>query len=367
VPIQTKHPARLILLAICLALALLVGCDAADGPIRLAFWVPTATATPSATATATETATPTVTETPTATFTATPSPTSTATPTQTHTPTATATHSPTPSPTATVPPLELTLTLSSPVVKQGHTLGIEIESSRPVSLTGFFNGKLLHFSEVPQGGWAVVGFGPWAEARSYLLQVAARDQLGAQQAVTATVEVQAMSFGTDYLTIAPGLSDLLDPKVREAETIQLAKVFASSAALPYWSGNFILPVQSAITSVYGTSRSYNQAPPSSYHAGLDLRGGTGTPIAAAQAGRVVMAERTRVRGNVVVIDHGMGVHTLYAHMNTISVAPDQLVERGEIIGTVGSTGLVTGPHLHWELRVGGEAVNPLEWTERSFP
>jgi len=70
---------------------------------------------------------------------------------------------------------------------------------------------------------------------------------------------------------------------------------------------------------------------------------------------------------VVVIDHGMGVHTLYAHMNTIAVAPDQLVERGEIIGTVGSTGLVTGPHLHWELRVGGEAVNPLEWTERSFP
>ncbi len=372
-PIRFRDASRWLALVIALALALLTACEATGGPVRLAFWVPTPTATASVTATATDTPTPTwtptptVTETPTATFTATPSPTFTATATATDTATSTPTFTPTPSPTATLAPLELTLSLSSPVVRQGHTLGIEVVASRPISLTGFLEGKLVHFAEVPEGGWAVVGFGPWAEVGSYLLQVAGRDQFGLQEAITATVQVEAMSFGTDYLTIDPSRSALLDPELREQETIRLAEVFATSALRPHWSGNFIMPVQSAITSIFGTSRSYNQQPPSSYHAGVDLRGGVGTPIAAAQRGQVLMAEAAQVRGNVVVIDHGMGVHTLYAHMNEIWVEPGQMVERGEIIGTVGSTGLVTGPHLHWELRVGGVAVNPLEWTERSFP
>jgi murein DD-endopeptidase MepM/ murein hydrolase activator NlpD len=84
-------------------------------------------------------------------------------------------------------------------------------------------------------------------------------------------------------------------------------------------------------------------------------------------GRVVLAEMLKVRGNTTIIDHGWGIFTAYLHQSEIQVSVGDRVETGQIIGLVGGTGRVTGPHLHWEVWVGGVPVDPIEWTERAFP
>ena len=105
----------------------------------------------------------------------------------------------------------------------------------------------------------------------------------------------------------------------------------------------------------------------SFHYGLDLAAPLGTPILATNSGRVVIADHYPIKGGWVAIDHGAGVMSYYFHMIRIYVQDGQMVERGEVIGEVGSEGLSTGPHLHWEMRVHGEASNPLAWVGRTFP
>lgn len=338
--------------AIALGMLLVLGtaCDA-ETVSSLAFWRPTATPTTTATSTPTATATASATLTPTATFTA----------TSTQTPTST------PSPTPTVEPLKLSLTLDPPAPQQGRALLVRIEANHPISLTGFLDGKLLRFAEDKTGGWAVIGFEPYAQLRPYFLQAAAVDRFNQQASVSASLQLGASSFEVDYLTIAPGLQELLDPELRRRETEKVDKILSVFSPQPLWQGEFLMPVANPLTSFYGVGRSYNNQPISSYHAGVDIEGAIGAPILAANRGQVVFAERTQVRGNLLILDHGLGVYTVYAHLSEFAAKVGQQVNKGEIIGKVGDTGLVTGPHLHWEVVVGGVPVEPLEWTRRAFP
>ncbi|MDW8268706.1 MAG: M23 family metallopeptidase, partial [Anaerolineae bacterium] len=121
------------------------------------------------------------------------------------------------------------------------------------------------------------------------------------------------------------------------------------------------------TSPYGTKRSYNGGPVSSFHAGTDWGAPEGTPVWAPAHGTVVLAEMLDVRGGAVIIDHGLGVTSNFWHLSRIDVRPGDRVAPGDVIGLVGTTGLSTAAHLHWELRVGTLAVDPLQWTETHFP
>jgi murein DD-endopeptidase MepM/ murein hydrolase activator NlpD len=136
----------------------------------------------------------------------------------------------------------------------------------------------------------------------------------------------------------------------------------------FWRGRFILPAQGRISSDFGTVRSYNGGPYDSFHEGLDIANATGTPIVAAARGRVVLAEPDLlVRGGAVIIDHGQGIHTGYWHQSEVLVAVGEIVEQGQIIGRMGAKGMVTGPHLHWDVRVGSTNVQPREWLDREWP
>ena len=103
------------------------------------------------------------------------------------------------------------------------------------------------------------------------------------------------------------------------------------------------------------------------HEGIDFAVDAGTPIYSDARGRVVFAGLTQVRGNMVVVDHGLGVFTAYYHQSQMAVQPGQMVEAGDLIGRVGTTGLSTGNHLHWSLFVHGDYVDPMEWTRRVLP
>jgi murein DD-endopeptidase MepM/ murein hydrolase activator NlpD len=98
--------------------------------------------------------------------------------------------------------------------------------------------------------------------------------------------------------------------------------------------------------------------PRAPHNGADLRAKTGTPIRSANRGRVVLAKELFFTGNTVIVDHGLGIYLLYAHLSRIDVKPGATVDNGQVIGLSGATGRVTGPHLHWGVRIQGARVNP---------
>jgi murein DD-endopeptidase MepM/ murein hydrolase activator NlpD len=120
----------------------------------------------------------------------------------------------------------------------------------------------------------------------------------------------------------------------------------------------VVPVPGVPGSNFGSRSIFNgeeRAP----HAGVDFRGATGTPVRAPAGGRVVLAEDLFFTGQTVVIDHGLGLYSLLAHLSRLDVAPGQAVAQGDTVGLLGATGRVTGPHLHWTVRLNGARVDPL--------
>jgi murein DD-endopeptidase MepM/ murein hydrolase activator NlpD len=126
-------------------------------------------------------------------------------------------------------------------------------------------------------------------------------------------------------------------------------------------------VEAAISSYYGTRRSYSGGPYNSFHGGVDFNAGMGTAVLAPADGVVVLADSLAVRGNAIVLDHGWGLLTGYWHLSSIDVVEGQEVQVGEMIGRVGNTGLSTGAHLHWEVWVGGISVDGRQWLSGGYP
>jgi murein DD-endopeptidase MepM/ murein hydrolase activator NlpD len=128
---------------------------------------------------------------------------------------------------------------------------------------------------------------------------------------------------------------------------------------PMWTDSFIRPRTSVVTSEFGSGRLFNGAL-TTRHLGVDFRGAMGEPVRAANRGVVALVDRFFLAGNVVYVDHGGGVVTSYFHLSKTLVAAGDTVRRGQVIGLVGNTGRVTGPHLHWAARYGAVTVNPLD-------
>ncbi len=258
--------------------------------------------------------------------------------------------------------------LSPTPVTQGQTLVVRVTLSQPSTLTGQFDGRPLYFTGDDRGGWGVVGIHALQEVKAYSITLRAKLADGSESVAAVPVLVVAGPYPTEDIQLAPGREDLLAPDVNQPEQTRLNEVFSAVSPRPLWEGPFGLPLSGIrVTSPFGGRRSYNEGPVSGFHAGLDLGGANGTPIYATAAGRVVLAEKLTVRGNAVVIDHGLGVFTGYWHQSQLVVQVGQTVQRGDVIGYVGDTGLVSGPHLHWEMRVGGIAVDPMQWTQMAIP
>ena len=180
------------------------------------------------------------------------------------------------------------------------------------------------------------------------------------------IQVTSTDFPVQAITLSPSRAKLLDPVIVQAEAARLKLVWQKTSPRPLWTGLFVLPVEGPFTASFGMRRSYNGGPATGYHGGVDIAAAEGTPVIAAAAGTVALAETLRVRGNAIVLDHGAGVHSAYYHLSRIDVSVGEQVRQGQTIGAVGATGLATGAHLHWEVRVGEIFVNPLEWTEKAM-
>jgi murein DD-endopeptidase MepM/ murein hydrolase activator NlpD len=258
----------------------------------------------------------------------------------------------------------LRVTVNARALQPGEAVRLEIESEKSVTaVTATAFGHPLPVTPLGDGRWrALLGIDLDVAAGPHDVVFALREGGAARapRSQTETLQVEGKTFPTRTLKVDPRF--VQPPKAAlpriERDRVRLAAVFAKSAPAPLWTHRFIMPVKSAVISSFGVRSVFN-GEARQPHGGADLASPTGTPIEAPNAGRVVLAGDLYFTGNTVVIDHGAGLYSLLAHLSKIAVREGDPIERGALVGHVGATGRVTGPHLHWTVRLGGARVDPV--------
>ena len=259
-------------------------------------------------------------------------------------------------------------------LKQGSTAEIIVQPASGVTLGGILADKPLHFFPSGDGNMvALQGIHAMLNPGIYPLRLDATLPDGSKQSFEQMVLVASGNYPKESLSVP---SELIDPAVTAPEDKQVEGITSPVTLTKEWQGMFVLPVyvpagqQPCIYDWFGRRRSFNGSDYIYFHSGIDY----GVcfvehpfDIYAAADGVVVFASPLNVRGNATFIDHGWGVYTAYYHQAEIYVSAGQQVKAGELIGKIGQTGRVTGPHLHWEVWVNSIQVNPLDWLDQTYP
>jgi murein DD-endopeptidase MepM/ murein hydrolase activator NlpD len=195
----------------------------------------------------------------------------------------------------------------------------------------------------------------------HAVRVTYRGPAGGQRALTQTVNVGRTPVRIQHLSMPRSIERLYTYPGRKKELATVRRALLTETPAESWDGNFLIPIHGRYTTWFGERRIRNGRVVGT-HMGLDIAAPTGTPIRADNAGRVVLARALVMHGTTVVIDHGLGVTSIFLHQSALRCHEGQRVHRGDVIGLVGQTGVATGPHLHWGVYVHGTPVSPLFWT-----
>ena len=250
----------------------------------------------------------------------------------------------------------------------GDVVVVRVTPNSPLdTVVGSFAGKTLRFVRKGAAWEALTGISAIADIGVYPISVRAVAQNGTAAEVNGRIQVVASGYGQENITIDYRLTPLLDPQVNADERFQIDTLVSQFTPNQYYSGTFKLPVVSKITSYYGARRTFNAGVLRTYHSGMDVLAPVGTPVHVGASGRVAAIQEFKVRGLVVIVDHGRGVFTLYCHLSKVNVKAGQIVSANEVIALSGNSGRSEGPHLHWELAVGGVTVDPLPYVDTPMP
>lgn len=265
---------------------------------------------------------------------------------------------------APAPPLAIDVRARE--IAAGEPLRVVVRAGEPLAtLEGSFADipfALVPVDPAPDGsartwtGWVPVPLD--TKARRGLVRVSGRSAAGEPVAGAHAVRLARRVFKEERLTVAPRY---VEPPADELERIhreqELSRAIYARRTPLVASGPFVRPVPGEASAPFGTRRIFN-GEPRAPHAGIDLRAATGTPVRAAGPARVAFAGDLYFSGGTVILDHGAGLFTIYAHLSRVDVAEGATVAAGQAIGLSGATGRVTGPHLHWGARVGAHIVDP---------
>jgi murein DD-endopeptidase MepM/ murein hydrolase activator NlpD len=234
--------------------------------------------------------------------------------------------------------------------------------SRPP--TGSLAGVPLSFVPGRSGDYlALAGIDLEAGAGSTRLELALQDPSGGPHFWSSEVKIDPKAFPTQELKVDDRFVRLSpeDEARADRETEKLKRLFAVETPALLARGKFLSPIPGALSARFGERRVFNGLPKNP-HTGADLKAKQGEPVRAPASGKVVFVGDLFFSGNTVVLDHGLGIYTLYAHLSRVDVVEGQTLRAGEPLGLVGATGRVTGPHLHWAARVRGARVDPFSLT-----
>jgi murein DD-endopeptidase MepM/ murein hydrolase activator NlpD len=258
-----------------------------------------------------------------------------------------------------------TLHLSASATSQGGLLLIEVKSRKPLAeVSGEWEGRSVPFWQDVAGDRerkGLLGVDLEKAPGQYELKVTGQTASGRKISCSAMVTVRKGQYATEKLQVGKQFVEPDGEQIKRAneERQKLRDIFDRVTPERLWDGKFRIPLDGVTTGTNFGKRRILNGVPGSPHGGADLPGATGTPVHAAQSGKVVLAEELFFAGNTVVVDHGLGIYTFYGHLSEIGVKVGDAVETGTVLGKVGATGRVTGPHLHWGLTVEKARVNPL--------
>ncbi|MGB4596220.1 MAG: peptidoglycan DD-metalloendopeptidase family protein [Anaerolineaceae bacterium] len=253
--------------------------------------------------------------------------------------------------------------------RQGNTWVVKVDALQNMSISAELIGVKPEFVDLGEGNYvAFGGINALTEPGIYPLTLEFTQENSNVYRFVQYVMVNSSSFETDQpLQVDPSTID--DVNVIE-ENERFAEIVKPVTTNQLWNGQWIYPAADydCIRSFFGSRRTYNDDPRLYYHTGLDLGYCYGIDIIAPADGRVaaVLPDQI-VRGNLLVIDHGLGVYSVYMHLSKFNVEVGQMVKQGDLLGEIGNTGRSSGAHLHFEIDINGTPVNPLTWLNRVFP
>ncbi len=252
----------------------------------------------------------------------------------------------------------------------GQPLLIQVSRLEPqTSIEGRLGSTGLNFFPAGKGKFlSLTGIDLENKDKDISLELALTSHSGSVQRIQRQIRLGQKDYGVQRLTL-PSSMVKLDEKtlVRvKQEARRLERLWGQISQHRLWQARFILPVAAKVTSLFGL-RGIINGQERSPHSGIDIATAVGTPVKATNSGRVVFVDDLFFSGNTLVIDHGQGIFTMYFHLESVALRKGQLVKRGQILGRVGRTGRVTGPNLHWGVRINRARVDPLTLIRLPLP
>ena len=264
----------------------------------------------------------------------------------------------------------ITLKLNAAIATQGSLLVAEVASTNIVpAITAEWDGRAIPVwseGKNPTSLHALLGVDLEKAPGRYEWKISWEGADGKANTCSAQVTVHAGKFPTERLKVEKQFvqPDPEQQKRAEEDQKKMRAIYDTVTPEALWTGKFRLPLKEPATGGNFGRRRILNGEARSPHAGVDFPAPSGTPVFASQSGKVVLAEELYYSGNTIVINHGYGIYTLYAHLSEIGVHAGDAVEASSEIGKVGATGRVTGPHLHWGLTVEHARVNAMDIVHR---
>ena len=261
---------------------------------------------------------------------------------------------------AQAPPVVQTV-LSASAAGPGDVVRLDIACAcEATGTSATIFGRPIHLARVGDRWQGLIGIDLDVKPGTYPIEVVVTPTGSGAIASAQTLTVIDKKYQVRRLRVAP---NFVDPPASELTRIQqdaaaLQTIFEAAGSPRQWQGAFQAPVSDPPNSSFGARSIYN-GQPRSPHSGTDFSAKAGTPVTAPASGQVVLARALYFTGNTVVLDHGLGLYSVLAHLQEIGVKEGDHITRGDVVGLVGGTGRVTAPHLHWSVRLNNARVDPL--------
>jgi murein DD-endopeptidase MepM/ murein hydrolase activator NlpD len=262
---------------------------------------------------------------------------------------------------------QIVIDLDFEYVRQGSVGVITLTGPDLAGAEATAFGRTYPFFPTSKGFACLLSVAYGQPIKDYPIQVTLTRRDRSKASWEGTVKVASGEFvAEDPYALPADKMNLLREDVQHSEDTLLLSVYKPVTPARYWEGAFTPPINAPFSSPFGSVRQFNNGA-KLRHTGYDLKAAVGVPVMASASGRVVLSRPLDIHGNNVIIDHGWGVYSEYAHLSERYVVPGQFVLQGDVIGLSGNTGRSTGPHVHWEIAVNGNWVNPRAFAQLKLP